>query len=154
VLTLDEMLALLPDNDEGEIGAGDMRQIVTDLYTMATSFGQVFSYRWSVLAGTPSTGEVTTDAWSMAASELKINETTSGSQSLSFGVFDDAESASVWLVNATGSRMRARVDGPSVDHGSWRSVPITALEVRGAAPANNSKVNVAVWLNVVPELVG
>lgn len=34
---LDDMLALLPDNFTGEISAGDMRTIVTDLYNLATS---------------------------------------------------------------------------------------------------------------------
>jgi hypothetical protein len=32
-VTLDELLALLPDNDSGEIGADDLRTITTDLYS-------------------------------------------------------------------------------------------------------------------------
>lgn len=34
-MTLDELLALLPDNTIGDIGADDLRTIVTDLYTAA-----------------------------------------------------------------------------------------------------------------------
>ena len=34
-MTLDELLALLPDNDTGEISAADMRTIVTDLFNSA-----------------------------------------------------------------------------------------------------------------------
>ena len=33
---LDDMLALIPDNFTGEISAGDMRTVVTDLYNLAT----------------------------------------------------------------------------------------------------------------------
>lgn len=36
-MTLEELLALLPDNGTGEISAADMRTIVTELYSYTTT---------------------------------------------------------------------------------------------------------------------
>ncbi len=39
-MTLEEMLALLPDNNVGEIGANDIRAIVSDLFGRDVTLGQ------------------------------------------------------------------------------------------------------------------
>jgi hypothetical protein len=63
-LTLDELLALLPDNTTGQITAADMRTIVTELYTDANPpfsnivnqgpAGLVANATWTVVPGTSS----------------------------------------------------------------------------------------------------
>lgn len=143
-MTLDSLLALLPDNAVGAISAEDMRTVVTELYRLASSATQVFSYQWTPSA-TPSNGRVSLDTgWDMTATKVLINETTNSGQVLTFALLDEAASAEIWLTTATTARLTATVTGPSVDQGTYREVPITTLTATGTAPANNDRVSVTV----------
>jgi hypothetical protein len=145
-MTLDEMLALLPDNTTGEISAADMRTIVTDLFEKANTYAQTFSYGWSTTGGSPSSGKVVTSplAWDLTPTEIQINETTSDGYTLVFNLLDASDGGQIWLSAATGGIMKTTIAGPSVDQGSYRSIPVTVDSVSGSAPANNEKVTVTV----------
>jgi hypothetical protein len=142
-VTLDEMLALLDDNTTGDITAGDLRDIVTGLYELASTVGQVFSYQWTT-AATPNTGKVTMDLpWAPNASTLLISETTDSGEVLTFSMLDDSPNSELRLSSGS-SKLSATVTGPSVDMGTYREVPISVTEVVGVAPAANAKTSVGI----------
>jgi hypothetical protein len=145
-MTLDEMLALLPDNTTGEISAADMRAIVTDLFEKANTYAQTFSYGWTTTGGSPSTGKVRTDTitWDLTPTEIEINETTADGYTLVFNLLDASSGGQIWLSAATGGILKTTIAGPSVDNGTWRSIPVTIDSVEGSAPLNNEKVTVTV----------
>jgi len=144
-MTLDEMLALLPDNTTGEISPADLRAIVSDLYDAAHTTGDSYAYKWSTSGGAPNTGYVTMDQpWQTFATTLRISETTSDGLALGFGVLDGAVAARIWLSTAAGAKLTATVTGPSVDQGPYRDVPISVQSIVGNQPANNSAVTVSI----------
>lgn len=149
-MTLDEMLALLPDNDAGDISAADMRAVVTALHELAASFAQVFAFQWTFGAPAPATnGEaVVGPAWGLTADTLYLSETALDGHQLTFGVIDLATTVSVWVVNEAGSRMVATVTGPSVDLGDSRTIPIAVDSVTGAVPEEGTPVTVALWITL------
>jgi hypothetical protein len=145
-MTLEEMLALLPDNTTGAIDAADLRAIVTDLFTAANTYAQTFSYGWTTTGSAPSTGKVTTDngVWDLTATLVELNETTSDGYALVFNLLDSSTGGQVWLSAATGGILKATITGPSVDQGSYREIPVTVDSVSGVAPVNNEKVTVTI----------
>jgi hypothetical protein len=142
-LTLNELLALLPDNTTGEISAADLRTIVTELYNLAATVGQVYSYSWVTNDPTPAAGKITMDQpWQMIASKMIISETTEDGEIVTFSLVDNTAAGQLWLSGAAGGKLRANVTGPSVDLGTYREIPITVTSISGAIPANNEKVSV------------
>jgi len=150
-MTLEEMLALLPDNSVGAIDAADLRVIVTELFHAANTYAQTFSYAWSTTGGSPSTGKVITSnlAWDDSVTEIDINETTSDGYTLVFNLFDASDGGQVWLSGAQGGILRTTITAPSVDNGSYRSIPVTVDSWVGPAPANNEKVTVTVLVRLL-----
>lgn len=148
-MTLDEMLALLPDNDAGDISAADMRAVVTGLHELAGSFAQVFAYQWVFPPALPTSGEADVGpTWDLSADTLHLSETAMDGHQLTFGVIDLATNVSVWVVNEAGSRMVATVTGPSVDLGESRTIPIAVDSVTGAVPEEGTPVTVALWVTL------
>ena len=142
-MNLDQMLALLPDNNTGEIDAADLRAIITDLYG-GHSVAQVFGYLWATGTGTPAVGRVlVAPLWSAGSTTLRINETTDDGQNLIFTVLDSLSSTLI-LSGANGGVLRAKITGPSVDLGTSRDVPITVTGLSGSAPINGEKMAVVV----------
>jgi hypothetical protein len=142
-MTLDEMLALLPDNTAGDISAADMRQIVTDLYHAAHSTSNAYAYRWATNGQPPSTGHLTMDQpWQSFATKALISETADDGITPGFAVIDGAVAARVWLT-AGASQLIANVTGPSVDLGTYREVPIAIVSITGAQPSNNAAVTLS-----------
>jgi|SRR5262245_10127514 len=143
-MTLDELLALLPDNTTGEISAADLRTVVSDLYDAAHSVTQVYAYRWTTSA-VPTAGHVTMDQpWMNFASKVIVSETTDDGVVLGFGLIDSAAAARVWFThNATGAKLTADITGPSVDLGNYREVPISVREIVGNPPGNNDPVTLS-----------
>jgi hypothetical protein len=143
-MTLDEMLALLPDNTTGAIDAADLRAIVADLFTAANTYAQTFGYLWQAAGTTPASGKVTVSPpWGLGSTSLLISETTEDGHNLVFTLLDTAE-ARVILAGVNGGIMRADILGTSVDVGSSREVPIAVTEVTGLAPINGEKVAVTI----------
>jgi hypothetical protein len=150
-MSLDELLALLPDNSTGAIDAADLRAIVTELFNAANTYAQTFSYAWSTTGGSPSTGKVVTGnlAWDATVTEIDISETTADGYTLVFGLFDASAGGQIWLTGANGGVMRTTITGPSQDFGSYRSIPVGVDSWAGPAPTNNEKVTVTVLVRLL-----
>jgi hypothetical protein len=150
-MSLEELLALLPDNNSGAIDAADLRTIVTELFYAANTYAQTFSYTWSTTGGTPSTGKVVTDnqAWDATVSAIWINETTSDGYALVFGLFDASSGGQIWLSGANGGSLHTTIAGPSVDAGAYRTIPVTPDSWNGPIPVNNEKVTVTVLVRLL-----
>jgi hypothetical protein len=143
-MTLQELLDLLPDNDTGDIGADDLRAIVTELWNQSRQYGNLYAFRWDTTTP-PGSGQVTMDQpWQLTATQLVISETTSDNLALTFVLIDNALSGKVWLSTASGARVEADVLGPTVDQGTYREVPIQVTSVTGAQPNNNTPVTLTV----------
>lgn len=147
-MTLEEILALLPDNSVGAIDAADLRTAVTELWARSSTVGQVFSYRWATSPG-PGTGRVA-GPWVIGSGIVQLSETTEDGATLSYAILD-ALPGTVLRVIADGgaSVLRATVTGLSVDQGNYRDVPVLVESVTGPAPAANAKVSVAIT-GVIP----
>jgi hypothetical protein len=149
-MTLDEMLALLPDNTTGQISAADLRAVVTDLYHAANSVSDAFTFKWSTSGTAPTAGHVTMDQpWQTFATKALVSETADDGTVLSFATLDTAVAARIWVTTATGQKMVADVTGPSVDVGTYRELPIHVVSTAGAQPANNAPVTVSL-VTVLP----
>jgi len=146
-MNLDEMLALLPDNDTGEIGADDLRTIVTELYIAAHTIFQTYAFNWST-DPTPPTGKIAMNAgWSTDSVLVHVNETTANGVNTPFGFADELNSVQFTLGGQNGVRMNGHVTGVSVDQGAYRDVPVTIESITGT-PSNNQLLTLA--LVVVP----
>jgi hypothetical protein len=143
-MTLDELLALIPDNDEGQIDADDLQTIVTELFNRAgNTMGQAFAYKWTTTA-TPPSGRIRTDTpWDMSATKLWVSEIADDGASPTFNILGDANAlARIWVATTNGTKLVADVTGPAIDLGTYREIPIAVIEVIGPAPANNDPVTV------------
>jgi hypothetical protein len=142
-MTLDEMLALLPDNTSGAIGADDLRAIITDLYNTAHLRGEAYAYDWTNQA-TVNTGQVhLNNGWSAASTILVLAETSAGGTAFNFGVLDaSVPNAKIEISDASGRKVLADITGTSSDLGIYREIPITVTEVVGIVPTNNAAVTV------------
>jgi hypothetical protein len=152
-MTLEELLALLPDNTTGDIDAADLRTIVTELHTLASAppagdsntVAQVFGYLWVAGDNTPAAGKAATNQpWGQLPTVLRLSETTDDGQNLVFTLVDSATDARVILAGAGGGILRADITGPSVDQGSYREIPISVTGTSGVEPINSEKMSVVV----------
>jgi hypothetical protein len=138
--TLDELLALIPDEPEGNITAEDLRTIVSDLYGASHTLIDHFAFEW-VTSATPPAGKISlTGGWSMSASALLMAEMTSDGEATPFGLMDLSDLPVPFLLSTQGrtAYVRGTVTGPAVDQGSYRTVPITVSAIQGVAPAANT----------------
>lgn len=135
-MTLDELLALLPDNDSGEISAADLRTIVTELHTVANTGWNSYAYKWSTTTNLGS-GQVNCD-WAVGQTTLHIHKTSSNEI-----LFPDLEISRIRL-HTTASSLKMNVIGPTVDQGSSYDIPADVTELSGAVPANNATITVVV----------
>jgi hypothetical protein len=143
-VTLDDLLVLLPDNTTGDIGADDLRTIVTELWNQSRQYGNLYAFKWDTTVP-PGSGQVTMDQpWALTATQLLVSENTSDGLVLTFALVDNALSGKVWLSTGSGARLEADVLGPSVDQGTYREVPIQVTSVTGAQPNNNTPVTLTV----------
>lgn len=146
-MTLDDLLALLPDNNSGQIGADDLRTIVTELYNSAHRNYAVIPYQYSNSAS-PAAGKINID-WSMAATTLNVSDAGSDGSSLSFGVIDSNTTNDFNLSNADDTVLiEGVITGPSTDNGTYRTWPVTISRVLGSAPSNNTQLTLYVAMQV------
>jgi hypothetical protein len=145
-MDLSEMLALLPDNTTGDIGADDLRSIVTELWNQARTYGNLYAYKWdNTPASPPASGQITMDQpWALTATQILISESTDDGLTLTFALVDDALSGRIWLSTSGGARLEADVLGPTVDQGTYREIPIQVTSVTGSAPGNNAPVTLTI----------
>jgi hypothetical protein len=123
-VTLDELLALLPDNETGEIGADDLRIIVSDLYAAAHTGRETYSYDWTTNA-TPGAGRVRLGGvWGSGPNTLLLSETSVDGSGFPFAVAD-----------RNGTRFLL---------GTYREIPVDAEIPVGAEPTNNLLMSLVV----------
>lgn len=140
--TLAELLDLLPDNTTGAIGADDLRTITTELYHIAASANTALPYQWTTNLAPPS-GKVTLNqGWATLSNAVLISETANDGTVVGFMVLDNSVGSRVYLTGKTGGKLTANVTGPSVDMGTYRSVPVSVIEVIGTTPAGNDDITV------------
>jgi hypothetical protein len=150
VVTLEEMLALLPDNDIGAIDASDLRQIVAGLWDLnaqlearlallATGTGgashpsvtgtwQVNPSAGAVPGGkqfTTNTGLVSTAAW-IRFDQFDLSDTDMGQSLLT------ADSIFMQQKSNSANWARLTVSGAAVDAGSYIQVPVSGFEGAGS----------------------
>jgi len=146
-MTLDELLALLPDNDTGEISAADLRTIVTDLYHAAHLWGTQYAYQWST-DQTPSNGKVSkSNGWVEASGILHVAETSD--EGMAFGVaFLDSGRCEAIILTAPGIAMQMTPTDVSVDQGGYRDIPVDVVKASLVAPSNNDLLSLTVVASV------
>ena len=142
-MTLDELLALLPDNDTGDIGADDLRTVVTELYQAAHTHLILEPYQYTNSA-TPAAGKINI-IWDMTATSLNVAEAASSGTQLPFEVIDSNQTNRFNLSNADDTLLiRGTITDVCVDNGTYRTWPVTLDEVRGSTPGNNLTLTFAV----------
>jgi hypothetical protein len=150
-MTLNQILALLPDNTTGQISAADLRSIITEIFNAAYTFTNQYSYQYTPQSG-PASGKINLNSWDMSASVMAVSKTSNSGLSFpsvlvdsdpSYGTtkISNANKSSVMLVNMT---------GPSTDGGTYLTYPVTVLSVVGPIPATNAQLTVTVQMSVAP----
>lgn len=142
-MTLDELLDLLPDNTEGLIEPVDLRTIVSELYSAAHVFTERWAYEYTPDTSPPVTGKLNI-VWALGAQTLRLSETAADGTPTSFR---DTTGGRVAL-NASGHEFRGTVDGPPVDQGTFREIPVTVDELVGGVPGNNVPVSLYMIVEV------
>jgi hypothetical protein len=146
-MTLDELLALLPDNTSGEITAADLRTIVTELYNAAHTLAQRVAYGWSATDSSPPTGKIyLAGGWTSAGGTAAISEIGNDGTPFAFNAVDAGNLVRLILTGPANQTMRIDLTGPSVDQGNYREVSYVVIQVVGSAPANNDLMAVDVVL--------
>lgn len=149
--TLDDLLALLPDNSSGAIDADDLRTIVSELW------GGTASLEARLIALEASTGEISYDGiWQF---NPQVGAVPQAMQvSLNTDLIIDATWARYWKTDLTNQDMsnfietatkiyvQAETDsanwayydvtGPAVDNGSWIEVPIAVKTFQGSSASS------------------
>ena len=141
-MTLAELLALIPDNDTGAIGADDLRTIVTDLHTAAHTVEDHFSFEW-VTSLTPAAGKATLNGgWVSGATAVILSETTIDGELTPFGMLSILSFPAPFLFTTQGqvAYVKGQITGVAVDQGNYRSIPITVSQVVGSAPSANTPI--------------
>lgn len=148
-MTLDELLALLPDNTTGDISAADLRTVVTELWQVANTQAQLFVYDYTT-STSPTQGKANID-WATSANTLGVSEQTSDGGVLPVAVID-ATGGNVFIL-ANGDRsvmIRGSLVGPSTDQGSYRTFAVTVDEVVGTQPSANATMNLTIFVYMAP----
>lgn len=144
-MSLDEMLALLPDNTSGEIGADDLRTIVTELFTAAHTFGDRVTYGWVPGDPSPAVGKVyLNNGWSTTSTLMALAEQSADGIVFTFAAVDRGDVMHMAMTTPAGGVLRLSTNGPSVDNGTYRNVPVIVTSATGAAPLVNDSLSVEV----------
>lgn len=140
--TLDDLLALLPDNETGQITAADLRTVVSELW-VHSYLAEEFAYNYSNTIP-PSSGNIHVNVWSTAVATIDISDTSVNSQQLATALLDNPGTL-VRLRNTNPSGvMFAKVTAPATVGSGNRTLHVAGLSATGSAPTGNTKVSVTV----------
>jgi hypothetical protein len=146
-VTLDELLALLPDNDTGDISAADLRTIVTDLYEAAHTWGTQYAYNWST-DQTPGNGKISkSNGWTAADGILHVADLSAGGLTFGTALLDGGR-VSALILTAPGIAMQMKPLDVSVDQGVYRDIPVSVDKASMVAPSNNDLITLTVVAQV------
>lgn len=138
---LDDLLALLPDNDTGQISANDLRTIVTSLWAH-TWVGEQYPYLFSTSA-TPPKGAVNTPVWTTAITTLNVSDQATDNTNLGYGRLDVP--GTLIRVHSTATQVLiAEIVAPATINSGWRTLHVRGASAIGAAPADKSQVTITV----------
>ena len=148
--TLDDLLALLPDNTTGEISAADLRTVVTGLWNHGW-IGNSYAYSWTTsTSALPVSGRLNVD-WAVGTGVLHISQQDAGSVRSPESVFGTAGGKLQLVLNAGGAVV---VDltcvGTFTDQGNWYDVDVTVDSVTGSAPSNNTAMTLRSLMEKLP----
>lgn len=149
-MTLEELLALLPDNTTGAIDADDLRTIVTELWNQGAAiqarvaaletrdggdgYLATVNGRWQVnpTPGNPGGKQMSADqaSWAMA-SVLRFDPVDLNNNDLSTALLEADDLFGQQQSDAT-NWMRWRVSGAASDEGSYIEVPVTMVASGGS----------------------
>src|SRR5215204_1236659 len=122
-MTLEELLALLPDNDTGAIDAADLRTVVTELWQVANTQALMFVYDYATSAA-PTAGKVNIE-WALSATELNVSEQTGEGGMLPTALIDATEGNRFMLASGDRSvRISGVITGVSLDQGTYRTFTV------------------------------
>jgi hypothetical protein len=101
-----------------------------------------FRYRWSGIQTQPGAGRLSTDqGWVDTVLEVRLSETSDDGRVPDFVVYDAAPVPIT--VTAFGGKVAVfDPSGPSVDQGTFRTIPVTVGHIEGTSPANNEDLAV------------
>lgn len=144
-MNLDEMLARLPDNTTGEIGADDLRAIVSGLYEFAAA-ALVVGYKWNK-ADTPGAQQAAvTPDWALGPSSLMLAKEAASATTPSWDHIAEALLPGHYLrVRQNGTpatHFVAQITGARTDAGDWFAVPVDIVEIDGVEPVNGTDMTV------------
>lgn len=144
----EDLVALFPDNNSGEISAADMRESmrlisealsqeaarITALEQAIPTVGVSISGIWQLNAspdGVPGGEQVTCDTGTFGtATVLHFANLASGGTDLS-GVIADAVTIYAQRQIDASNWVRYTVEGPATDHGEYTSVPVMVVDAGG-----------------------
>lgn len=151
-MTLDELLALLPDNTTGEIDAADLRTIVTELWSQGADIEARVAFI-EAEGGSGGTAPSVTGVWQIAAGgtpggQQVASDTDdfSTTTSLRFDSFDQSNTDMTTVLNNAvsifaqqqsdaGNWARYTVSGEPTVNGSYVEVPVTVDDFGGVPGA-------------------
>jgi len=135
-MTLDDLLALLPDEPDGNISAADMRVIVEELFKTAHTVVTRLAFEYSTDT-TPPTGKITVPNWGLTATGLILSEMTSDGEPVPFGMLNTETMPADFVLGAAGSAlMRGQITAIPIDAGAYRTAAITVSEALTEPAAN------------------
>lgn len=140
--TLDDLLALLPDNDSGQISANDLRTIVAELWAH-TWVGEQYPFVFTT-AATPVKGAVGANVWSTAVASIRLSDQATDNTNVAFGRLDTP--GTLVRIRATPTQLLiAEVVGPSVVNAAgWRTLNVSGVSALGAMPADKALVTLTI----------
>jgi hypothetical protein len=157
-MTLEELLALLPDNETGQIGADDLRTVTTELWTKIEDLGHLVArsapFKWTT-AATPGDGQMKTNdgTWSTSPTTLLVSRVAASlgnppwdwvQQALQVGsVIRVRNTLTTPLDNMTGE-----VTGALVIQPTYITIPVSITSAAGTVPTNNKAVAIDILQEV------
>lgn len=164
--SLDDLLALLPDNDYGAIDAADLRMITTALWTRSDEL----EARVSALENSGAAGPSVSGIWQINPTPgatpggmqvtADTGDITVATTWLRFAKVDTTSTdMSYWLLHAAGiygqqqsnsqNYARAAINGTPTDGGSYVQVPVTVTAVAGDGSAGWQSATVVIATEAV-----
>jgi len=141
VTTLNDLLALLPDNTSGDISAADLRTITTALWNRVNAIVDR-PYTTTNSAG-PASGKLYVQGGWATPTGLELHDTSGDGAATPWSTIQ----AGTWLRldrNDGQGILRLTATGTPVDSGTTGSVSVSVRDVTGTAPPNGSPVTLYV----------
>jgi len=143
VTSLDDLLDLLPDNQEGGITAADLRTVVTALWNHAWVVTDYpFAYGWE--EATVSWGQIFVPDWSEAGTTVVLSNTTRTGVATPYGLLGKPGTLLRVRDQGTDAAFVFKVTDPWTAGSERYTLHGVAQEVDGAAPQPGASMTVVI----------